>query len=299
MASRLPHAISLSVPSTLLKRPTFNLQKLATMLPSTSSKIRFDSWPTTSRILVYDSESTSLQQSSNLFGVLRKFRVEGFTGDLLWLHGGLQSLLRSHRYLVNENPPSDDEDDVEDSRFVCARNIPMAAFQSSTTMTVAPRASPTDGPRSSHSSNGLSQRTSTMSSPRRSAPPPRLDQSVMAAANPFYDNIRQNRELSEGITERIPLLLSPDVIARVREIPFPWLRGVAECAGREANTVALAEQFFRIEQHEQKRLHGVMAYHSKQSGKRDEAATTTFFPYSITAGIEKGGKNRYVLDQIV
>ena len=145
-----------------------------------------------------------------------------------------------------------------------------------------------------------------MASPRRSAPQLRLDQTTaLSAANPFYDNIRQNVELSQGITERIPLLLSPEVIARIKDLPFPWLREIAEWAGQDASTDTLAMQFYRIELREQKRMHSVMAFHSKQSGSQDckegeigahvVKGSATFFPYSITAGIEKGEKNRYVL----
>jgi protein-tyrosine phosphatase len=296
--ARLPHAISLSVPSTLLKRPAFSLSKLSSMLASNSAKARFNAWSSASRILVYDAESTSLNQSSNLLGLLRKFRADGFKGDIAWLHGGLQALWRTHRYLVDEGPPSDDEDEADDSGFVRARDMPLSAFQRSSTTTANSRMIPNASPRSAQTLFG--QRTAGLSSPpRRSAPPLRLDQSqTFAAANPFYDNIRQNVELSQGITERIPLILSPEVTARIKDLPFSWLRDIAKWAGQDASTDALAMQFYRIELKEQRRMHSVMTYHSCQSGNQDGEPRfydeNTAFPYSITAGIEKGEKNRYV-----
>ena len=122
------------------------------------------------------------------------------------------------------------------------------------------------------------------------------------AANPFYDNIRQNIELSQGITERIPLHLSPSLLARISELPFTWLRGIATIAGQDEGTEALAMQFYRIELGEQRRMQGIMAHHSMQSGTEDSTESDASivpdkkedapFPFSITAGVEKGTKNR-------
>jgi protein-tyrosine phosphatase len=70
----------------------------------------------------------------------------------------------------------------------------------------------------------------------------------------------------------------------------------------DEGTEALAMQFYRIELAEQRRLLGVMQHHSKESGpsglsdpqlpKGNKGAETLDHPFSITAGIEKGAKNR-------
>ncbi|KZP32454.1 hypothetical protein FIBSPDRAFT_1037062 [Athelia psychrophila] len=177
------------------------------------------------------------------------------------------------------------------------------------------------------------------------------------AANPFFDAIRQNTELSQGITERIPLRLPRRVRRRIGELPFAWLRDIARRAASggetesgedevqlqaprladvEEGTEALAMQFYRIELAEQRRLLGVMEYHSKESqaglapsrsspsrppatatnmntnattteesetigagkepgmgSRREGKGVKDEFPFSITAGVEKGAKNRY------
>ncbi len=147
-------------------------------------------------------------------------------------------------------------------------------------------------------------------------------------ANPFFDNIRQNLELSHGgITERIPLSLAPEVVSRLSELPS-WLSDLVslpdeECADR------LADQFYRLELGEQKRLQTVMDFHSKGSGSAwvesvqegseghskawaeqkakdvaeverlgvrgagTQALDDHYFPFSITAGVERGSKNRF------
>lgn len=128
---------------------------------------------------------------------------------------------------------------------------------------------------------------------------------ALQAANPFFDNIRQNVELSHGgITERIPLGLPPATVARAGELP-PWLAELALCGEAEA-AERLAAQFECVERGELKRLQGVMSYHARNGGTTTTGETqadgggpggaegeTDYFPYSITAGLEKGQKNRF------
>lgn len=59
----------------------------------------------------------------------------------------------------------------------------------------------------------------------------------------------------------------------------------------------LAMQFYRVELGEQRRLNGVMEHHSKESMTRpgQQVVKPVAFPYSITAGVEKGTKNRCAL----
>lgn len=185
---------------------------------------------------------------------------------------------------------------------------------------------------------------------------------IANAANPFFDTIRQNLELSQGITERIPLRLPRRVRRRIKDLPFRWLQDIA---GRSAirpshsspfpgetsvesgsessddphesdpdsndpdveeGAETLAMQFYRIELAEQRRLRSVMEHHARESevsayaaagqaytvgeagqgiigvGARSATAAGTktlpstpvqgAFPFSITAGVEKGAKNR-------
>lgn len=126
----------------------------------------------------------------------------------------------------------------------------------------------------------------------------------MQPANPFFDNIRQNLELSHGGGhERIALGLAPEVAARADDLP-PWLAQLALMSDAES-AERLAEEFYRVELGEQKRLQAVMDWHSKSSsvvvmqskpGQRDDAngdqMDDDYFPYSITAGVERGTKNR-------
>ena len=141
--------------------------------------------------------------------------------------------------------------------------------------------------------------------------------SRLQPANPFFDNIRQNLELShDGISERIPLNLPETVTARGEELPS-WLRGLVTAPGKSSMD-RLADEFYKIELHEQKRLQAVMDWHTKESGSQmpslliksgekddirrvvaeasplsPKAGDKDYFPFSITAGVERGTKNRY------
>lgn len=155
--------------------------------------------------------------------------------------------------------------------------------------------------------------------------------STLQPANPFFDNIRQNLELSHGgITERIPLLLAPEIASRARDLPkfLSDFMSMSEKDGADK----LANQFYEVEVGEQRRLQAVMNWHTEDSGagigagdqqtqqskdkeEVDRLAAWGFsqladasgrhsptasgldqenyFPFSITAGVERGTKNRY------
>lgn len=149
---------------------------------------------------------------------------------------------------------------------------------------------------------------------------------MLQPANPFFDNIRQNLELSHGgITERIPLNLPDHVTRRSSEFPsfLEDLVGMSNKDGADR----LAEEFYQLELGEQKRLQAIMNWHTNVSGQvidnndlfggwaarpgRDAedvsrladwnaqhsqepgASAEDYFPFSITAGVERGTKNRY------
>lgn len=348
-----------------------------------------------------------------------------------WLKGGFQAVLRERQSLLDLNPVTDDDDEdtpspppfpdsgylgnaehpnptdpsTSRSNLLRTKHLPMSAF------TVSSTTSQRSGP--VHHKLYLGHQTATRDlNPTSSAVPPSRtefvtrptlsgaatvsqssDPSRSVAYNPFYDTIRQNVELSHGITERISLKISRIAKDRVDELPFMWLRELGRWAvadedlsdaeedhiggmsgsgsgsgmsgedhsdsssdsgddsgsGREymgaydrmnpsalapavsptkasaimpedpqaEGSEALAMQFYRIELGEQRRLMGIMAHHSRESGRVLDGETKSSkskkrsklrnkgmgrpsrgkhgsreFPYSITAGVEKGAKNR-------
>ena len=447
LASRLPHALPLSVPSTLLKRPLFPTARLAEMLPTPSVRRKFSEWRLARRILVYDADSAILPEGNNVLGLLRKFRSEaGLSADLRssgapsasprelqlnWLKGGFQAVFREEQSLLDFNFTTNDDDDEDTpsppsyadlgseqqsdptsmtSRQVTlsmpmanrpallrTKHLPMSAFTANST--TSQRSGSTHhkhyfghqqtGARDLASAAPAPVRAELVSRPSLSGTVARQstsDPSANVAYNPFFDTIRQNIELSHGITERIPLRISRVAKDRIDDLPFTWLRelgrwaadddegtdyedhfgesgsgsgsgisggdhsGMSSDSGEDSGedsgsghehahhvrmdpsannaetlddpqaegSEALAMQFYRIELGEQRRLMGVMEHHSKESGrimeggekkgsksksKRSKRSKGTGrssrgkhssrdFPYSITAGVEKGAKNR-------
>uniref|UniRef100_A0A1D1XQ21 protein-tyrosine-phosphatase n=1 Tax=Anthurium amnicola TaxID=1678845 RepID=A0A1D1XQ21_9ARAE len=102
----------------------------------------------------------------------------------------------------------------------------------------------------------------------------------ISGVNPFFSNIRQNIELSAGITETIPIRLPEGVTFNKSQIPA-FMREVITEDGK----MKLAEAFQEIERAEQRRLQSLMLHNSNQ--------VTADCPFSISAGMEKGTKNRY------
>ena len=384
--ARLTNALSLSVPSTLLKRPLYSLEKLAFMLSSKSGRTRFSTWAQASSILVYDADSFQIPEGSNLHGLLKKFRNEGYPSEkhLAWLKGGFVSVWRERKDLVVSGPDKalaeeDDEDDTleplspsQSTGLLRTSALPSSAFNLSSTTSHRPSRALQHSPTQSTS---LLPAVRIHPSTVKSAPPSPPPQSHAVAFNPFFDTVRQNLELSQGASERIPLTLPASVRERITDLPFHWLRHAARRAAPasrdytpldhsaenteedtlssssfssssssvgdsdpdttpplfspdvprppedliEEGTEALAMQFYRIELGEQRRLMGVLQHHSSESGRVLTSSssgslsseeileppvprirhhksrlnrTEVSFPYSITAGVEKGAKNR-------
>ncbi|WEW59426.1 phosphotyrosine-specific ptp2-like protein [Emydomyces testavorans] len=90
---RIKGSLNLCIPTTLLKRPSFNLQKLSDTLAGDAEKQRFSKWRNSTRIVVYDASTTLIKDASTLINVLKKFTNEGWNGEPLILRGGFSHFL--------------------------------------------------------------------------------------------------------------------------------------------------------------------------------------------------------------
>lgn len=292
--ARLRSALSLSVPSTLLKRPLFSLARLTAMLPSASARRNFRKWKDKRRVVVYDLDSPAVREGSNLLGLMRKFANEGMApADVCWVAGGFQALWRENRDLIDQSPLADehdeDEDEDDDDDAVLTQPTPptLSAGLGGPGMKLA-----LPGARSSASSQSMPvlrtkhlpmsaftlSTTTSSRSPRptlaTTSPPASAHPSALARRpagtqpyNPFFDTIRQNIELSHGITERIPLVLPRSVRKRVRRgdlavriaegVGWEWLEAIAWRAKSGGTPSSLSS-----DEDEKMQLHG--------AGKSDE-----------------------------
>ncbi|WVW84244.1 hypothetical protein I302_106274 [Kwoniella bestiolae CBS 10118] len=349
--SHIPSSHSLPIPSTLLRRPAFNLDKLVQMLPPYTSEAVLG-WREKADIVLVDGDSAAVSDGSVLDGLSSKFEREGYTGHMWFVKGG-HAALTTHGEVRLVAQDEADEAPAQGSSTIAATNAAVnkglmagtlgtLAFRQESTGGRKGRAPPPTGlsippaPGFSFKANPFgismppSQSSAATERPGSSAGGRDLTLSAFPSpkkakfqpANPFFDNIRQNLELSHGgITERIPLNLPDQVMSRVEELP-QFLRNLATMPEKESMD-QLANQFYDLELNEQKRLQTVMEWHSKGSGmalgaeagkeswaeKRHndaqevsrltnwngEEATLQddYFPFSITAGVERGTKNRY------
>lgn len=313
-ASHVQGACSISIPSTLLRRPAFALPKLVGML-SPSSQAAISQWPSKTDIIMVDQDSNSLADSNLIQALATKFVGAGFSGKIWFVQGGHTAIAAS----ASSDLVSSDRQDQPDSPTTGDTVPPLGlgrlsrlAFTQGSTASPFLKLPATTAAKV-HANPFEIDKTlmgqSTAGGPQRIRPG-EPSRSRLQPANPFFDNIRQNLELSHGgITERIPLALSPSVVERADELPG-FLRELVQMPEKESMDL-LADQFYRIELGEQQRLQAVMQTLSKNNGCEPDDTTTTarnadeveqfmardcgkkYYPFSITAGVERGTKNRY------
>ncbi|KAI5794486.1 hypothetical protein DFH27DRAFT_484915 [Peziza echinospora] len=87
-ASRIQDAVHLCIPTTLLKRPSFNVAKLSETFANDADKAKFASWKEAKYIIVYDTESTTTRDAVAADHTINKFVREGWTGRAYCVKGG-------------------------------------------------------------------------------------------------------------------------------------------------------------------------------------------------------------------
>lgn len=345
VAGHIARSLSVPIPSTLLKRATFTLAKLVEMLPPASaSELR--TLRSKHDVVIIDHDSTTAARDGVLQGLANKIAQESFQGNVWFLRGGIVEGQRQQGLALVEGEEDSESSGAEERGTPqTSRSLPIPANRpglerqpSSLTNARAGRivggldrlafsAASAQGIGGGGSGRklkppgtltlpktpGLALRASSDAAVTPDLTPRKRAHSASAAqlqpANPFFDNIRQNLELSHGgITERIPLALPDDIQRRAAELP-PFLRELVEEPPELAST-RLAHEFESIEREEQQRLQGIMDWHTRGSrqwcdedqrklddgfeyAREQGAAGEEYFPFSITAGVERGSKNRY------
>jgi tyrosine-protein phosphatase 2/3 len=85
--SHIRTAVAVSVPSTILRRPTFTLEKLSEAIVKDESKVKLKNWQSADTIVMYDQNSYHVQEASTMHYLFQKFQKQGFKGQLLYLYG--------------------------------------------------------------------------------------------------------------------------------------------------------------------------------------------------------------------
>ncbi|KAI1295110.1 hypothetical protein F5Y03DRAFT_310590 [Xylaria venustula] len=94
--SRIRSALNLCIPTTLLKRATFNLDKLQYTLQTEEDQAKFGGWAEAKYLIIYDSASTEKRDAPAAMNMFKKFMNEGFTGRPCLLKGGFQAFAAAY-----------------------------------------------------------------------------------------------------------------------------------------------------------------------------------------------------------
>ena len=100
MQSRVSGALNLCIPTTLLKRPSFNIEKLAETFTEEREKAKFAVWKQSKYIIVYDAHATQLKDAVSCVNTLKKFGNQGWQGKSLIVRGGFLDFSRKFPDMV-------------------------------------------------------------------------------------------------------------------------------------------------------------------------------------------------------
>lgn len=100
--SRIRTALNLCIPTTLLKRPSFNLQKLQDTFTNEAEKERFSGWQDAKYIVVYDAMSSEKKDAVSSINTLKKFTNEGWKGSCFILRGGFAEFSKACPNMVDK-----------------------------------------------------------------------------------------------------------------------------------------------------------------------------------------------------
>lgn len=124
--SRVDGALNLCIPTTLLKRPAFNAQKLADTFTKEKESAKFARWREATMIVVYDASSVSVKDATTCVNTLKKFSAEGWHGSQCILRGGFQAFSKKFPDLIDRRPA--DEMEPNDGRKLSIDpQLPLAA----------------------------------------------------------------------------------------------------------------------------------------------------------------------------
>ncbi|CAG8220993.1 unnamed protein product [Penicillium salamii] len=96
-------SLNLCIPTTLLKRPSFDTKKLQSTFSDDAAKQDFARWRDCKFIIVYDSASADSKDALPLMNVLNKFKAEEWKGDGLVLQGGFEGLSKQFPHLIQQS----------------------------------------------------------------------------------------------------------------------------------------------------------------------------------------------------
>lgn len=241
--SRVRSSLNICVPSTLLRRITYGVDRIAEILSTPEERKQFSAWSKAKMIVVLDLDSVGLVEGNGIASLLAKFEQAGYTGKLGWVRGGYSAVKQEAKSVTggrdllasggsesssssattsSSDTSSTVDTTLSDSTSVSSassasrpvlqvRQLPVSAFQQASTSTFVHAGLPTETSigsvtpgRSSRPGLGKRRKSAAESalgldSRRNSYLSTTPAGETRMATNPFFDNIRQNQEVSATV----------------------------------------------------------------------------------------------------
>ena len=105
--SRIHEALNLCIPTTLLKRASFNVRRLADTFSKDNEKAKFAEWKGSKFIVVYDANSVQLKDAASTVNTLKKFTSEGYQGSTFIVRGGFDIVSKKFPEQIDNRPASE------------------------------------------------------------------------------------------------------------------------------------------------------------------------------------------------
>ncbi|KAI1266400.1 hypothetical protein F5Y18DRAFT_28460 [Xylariaceae sp. FL1019] len=94
--SRIRSALNLCIPTTLLKRATYSLDKLEKTLQTEEDQTKFSEWADVEHLVLYDGASAEKRDAVSSANMFKKFVNEGFSGNAWLLKGGFNAFAAAY-----------------------------------------------------------------------------------------------------------------------------------------------------------------------------------------------------------
>ncbi|KAG5983293.1 hypothetical protein E4U54_006260, partial [Claviceps lovelessii] len=104
--SRIKGALNICIPTTLLKRATFNIHRLQQTFQGNMDSAQFSKWREMEWIIVYDAHASDKRDAVTAQNMIKKFTNEGYAGKTAILRGGFSMFQTSFPSLIDKRPTS-------------------------------------------------------------------------------------------------------------------------------------------------------------------------------------------------
>lgn len=297
---RILSAVNICIPSTLLKRPTFDLSRFGEcMIPYQRTAI--DNLANYKSVIIYDQStfevSTSVY-SSIAYTILKFGSAKNLKGRLCYLKGGILSLQTSCPSLIDEL-----EVQISGSTLNSTRSNDISNGSPDDLITINENNSDKHSRKPGHGYSNSQPNNFSLSSSQTFTFTPVLTGFSLPSSStkdgplkPFASNVGflGNFDLTEDIT---PVSVPSDLSSSELKSYFPlWLQDIIN---KDTGPRHITRRFYDIEKAEKVRLqsafnHGSHMVTSSSSASSPVSANSDeAVKYTFSAGVELGAKNRY------